>query len=302
MEKSSIFIYFFAFIVLSVFSLNNFFKINLFSYFANLPKKEVTTEIILGGDIMLGRTVMSTSLSKNDPTYPFQKIASFLQTADLVFVNLENPFVTNCPPHSEGLIFCADPKMVESLTFANVGAVTLANNHTRNYGQAGLDETISLLASKDILATNSNLATTNINGLTFGLLGFNFLDIKPAESDYSLIQVSSKKVDVLIISIHWGNEYQAHPSQNQKEIAQRVITSGADILVGHHPHWVEDIEYIDNKPVYYSLGNFVFDQMWSESTRKGLLVRLTFNQKGVIINEEKFPIYMQNWAQPELVN
>ena len=278
-------------------------KINfLRKSFFNRFEKPVTTEIILGGDVMLGRTVMSTSLSKNDPTYPFHKVVGTLQLADLVFVNLENPFVTNCPPHSDGLIFCADPAMVEGLKYANIDAVTLANNHTRNYGQAGLDETLSLLTSKGILATNSNLVTTTINGLTFGLLGFNFLDITPAESDFALIQTSSKKVDVLIVSLHWGNEYQAHPSSNQKEIAQRVIASGADVLVGHHPHWVEDIEYVNGKPVYYSLGNFVFDQMWSENTRKGLLVKLTFDKKGEIISEEFLPTYMREWSQPEFVN
>jgi len=282
--------------------MNNFFKINLFSYLANLPKKEVVTEVILGGDVMLGRTVMSTSLAKNDPTYPFLKVANVLQAADLVFVNLENPFVTDCPPHNEGLIFCADPKMVEGIKYANIGAVTLANNHARNYGQDGLDETLSLLASKGILATNSNLVTTTINGLTFGLLGFNFLDTKPAEADYALIQVSSETVDVLIVSIHWGSEYQAHPSQNQQEIAQRIIASGAAVLVGHHPHWVQDVEYVNGKPVYYSLGNFVFDQMWSENTRNGLLVKLTFDERGEMISEEFLPTYIGSWSQPEFVN
>ena len=79
-----------------------------------------------------------------------------------------------------------------------------------------------------------------------------------------------------------------------------MVDSGVDVIVGHGPHWVQDVEYINNKPVYYSLGNFIFDQMWSEETKKGLAVKLIF-EGDKLIKEERLPIYMSSWAQPEFI-
>ena len=87
----------------------------------------------------------------------------------------------------------------------------------------------------------------------------------------------------------------------QRDWATFMVEAGADVIAGHHPHWVQEIEYIDEVPVYYSLGNFVFDQMWSEETKKGLVVKLTF-EDGEIVNEELLPTYMSFHAQPEFVN
>lgn len=265
----------------------------------SIPPKQ--TNIILVGDIMLGRTVMTKSQDVGDFTYPFLKVSGELNQADLVFANLENPIVTNCPRHTDGLKFCATPDMLAGLVGSNITAVTLSNNHTLNYGQSGLEETKQYLAQNNILYTYKNLVIIKKNNLKFGFLGFDFLDNTPTEADYDLIKASKQKVDILIVSIHWGVEYTAHPTAYQKEIAQKVIESGGDILMGHHPHWVQDTESINGKPVYYSLGNFVFDQMWSEETRHGLAIKLTFDEKGKLITEEKLPIYMSNWAQPEFI-
>jgi poly-gamma-glutamate capsule biosynthesis protein CapA/YwtB (metallophosphatase superfamily) len=256
--------------------------------------------LILAGDVMLGRTVMTTSLAKSDPSYPFLKVKDFLQTADIVFLNLENPFVTSCPRKYDGMVFCADPVLADGLSDAGIDIVNLANNHTRNYGQKGLDETVSVLSNHGIFSTGlGDLVTKKVGETTFGFLGFDFLSHKPSTQDYDLIKSSKAKVDILVVSVHWGVEYTSAPSAAQKQWANQIMASGADIIMGHHPHWVQDIEYVDGKPVYYSLGNFVFDQMWSEKTRQGLVIKLTFRDKK-LIKEEKFPTYMNSWAQPEL--
>ena len=131
-------------------------------------------------------------------------------------------------------------------------------------------------------------------------MGFEFIDKQPTEADYKLVSDSDKKVDILIVGVHWGVEYKSTASAKQKEIAKKLVENGADVIAGHHPHWVQEMEYIDNKPVYYSLGNFVFDQMWSQKTREGLAIKLTFKD-GRIVKEEKLPIFMRNWSQPEWV-
>jgi len=258
-------------------------------------------KVLVAGDVMLGRTVMGRSLDSGDPKYPFLKVAERLWKADLTFVNLENPIVTNCPRQTTSLVFCADPQMLEGLTYSGVDVVTLGNNHSRNYGQKGLDETQMFLNEKGIAATGlGSLVTKKVAGTTFGFLGFNFVDINPKSSDYDLVADSDKKVDVLVVGVHWGAEYQATANLRQRKIAAELVKAGADVVVGHHPHWVQDMEYLDGKPVYYSLGNFIFDQMWSEKTKEGLVVELTFKDKK-LVGEKKLPIYMREWAQPQWV-
>jgi poly-gamma-glutamate capsule biosynthesis protein CapA/YwtB (metallophosphatase superfamily) len=259
-------------------------------------------EIILTGDVMLGRSVMTKSLGLNDPAYPFQKVADRLQKADVVFINLENPMVENCPWTTEGLIFCADPKMVEGLTFAGIDVVTLANNHSENYGQAGLTKTKQVLESRGIEVVGlDNLIIKQVKGMKFGFLGFDFVSQTPTDQNFELVRQSDNQVDFLIVGVHWGGEYQAKPSSRQKEWAEKLVNAGADVVVGHHSHWIGDIDYINSKQVYYSLGNFVFDQMWSQQTREGLVIKLVF-ENGQLKAEKQLRIRMNSWAQPEFTD
>jgi len=281
-------------------------------------------EIILTGDVMLGRTVMTKSLDLGDPTYPFKKVAERLRSADLVFVNLENPIVEDCPRHYEGFKFCADPKMVEGLVFAGVDVVNLANNHTLNYGHAGLDETKKILGENGIAVTGVNnlpdrqagLTMKQLKNATFGFLGFNFVENGPSEEDLNLVYEAKESVDVLIVGVHWGVEYTDKPTTNQREWARELVEAGADVIAGHHPHWIQDVEQVGqihtrgaginppegwkSVPVYYSLGNFVFDQMWSEKTRRGMVVELIFDGKQ-LISQQSHKTYMSSWAQPEFL-
>lgn len=268
----------------------------------NLPVDESLDKVvvILGGDVMLGRTVEITAKQQKDTRYPFLAIADEVRKADIAYVNLENPVLPNCPPHESGFIFCANPEMTEGLVFAEVDIVSLANNHTRNYGQKGIDETVRILNKKGIAQTGlGELIVLDKKGVRFGFLAFDLTSRKLTEDDLSLIRESNPKVDVLIVAPHWGVEYTQKPQEYQRGWARQMVTAGADIISGAHPHWVQDTEYIDGKPVYYSLGNLIFDQMWSEPTKKGVIVRLTFEDKK-LAKEEFLPTYMKNWAQPEL--
>jgi poly-gamma-glutamate synthesis protein (capsule biosynthesis protein) len=131
-------------------------------------------------------------------------------------------------------------------------------------------------------------------------LGFDFVDILPKDSDYQLIKDSKTKVDVLIVMVHWGIEYTSQPTESQELIANNLVNSGADVVTGSHPHWMQPVDYINGKPVFYSLGNFVFDQTWSEETKNGLAAELTY-QNSSLLKIENLPIYMKNFAQPEWV-
>jgi len=225
-----------------------------------------------------------------------------LKTADITFGNLENPIIKNCPISNGGFTFCSSPEMISGLTFSGVDIVNLANNHTKNYGDNGLVQTQDYLQKEkiDYVGVN-NLIIKNVNQTNFGFLGFDFVGKNPSDSDYELIKNSKSQVDVLIIMVHWGNEYVAKSNNIQKEIAKNIISNGGDVIMGGHPHWVQEMEYIDGKLVFYSLGNFVFDQSWSEETKKGLVVRLNYQGKN-LLGIDQMPIYMENFGQPEWVD
>jgi poly-gamma-glutamate capsule biosynthesis protein CapA/YwtB (metallophosphatase superfamily) len=122
----------------------------------------------------------------------------------------------------------------------------------------------------------------------------------PDEEDFNLIRQSDAKVDVLLVGVHWGAEYRKEPAEIQRRWAKRMVEDGVDVIVGHGPHWVQERQEFLGRPVYYSLGNFVFDQMWSEETKSGLAVRFIFKGKKVVA-EEELPVFMRYWAQPKFV-
>lgn len=271
----------------------------------NLNKNPQEVKLFLAGDVMLGRTVRAKAYELSDFSYPFKKVADVMQSSDITFVNLENPIIENCPSHETGYVFCATPDMLDGLTFAGVDVVNLANNHTLNYGRSGLEDTLKYLFEKNILTTGvGKLVVLERSGVTFGFLGFDKSEQnnpKLTQDEIGLIIASDSEVDVLVVSMHWGVEYQNKALPGVRSLAKEIVSHGADVIVGHHPHWVQDWEFIDDKPVFYSLGNFIFDQMWSEETKKGLAVDLTYDKEGTLIEYQLLPTYMSSWSQPEFV-
>lgn len=266
--------------------------------------KEIT--LIAAGDVMLGRAVNGRIHQNRDFTYPFLKSASFLKEADITMINLEAPFVENCPITNTGMIFCADLESVAGLVFAGIDIANIANNHIGNYGKKGLIKTIDLLRENNIhpigslLFDDSQDSIINVKGLTLGFLDFNLVDKYEPSIIFNQINQLKSRVDILIISVHWGVEYQKQPTKTQIELAHQMIDSGASLIIGHHPHVVQPTEEYHGKLIIYSLGNFVFDQPWSEETKKGMVAKITFKDKK-IIKSEFTKIYIPNTYQPELV-
>ncbi len=261
--------------------------------------KKIT--LLMTGDVMIGRSVMSKSLAGDNPGYPFEFVWERLKSADIVFANLENPVIENCPKHDSGFKFCAEPKMLKGLTDSGIDVVNLANNHTLNWGKNGFEETKKHLENVGIdYVGDGNLVVKEVAGTKFGFLGFDYVVTHPKQHDLDLITESKKDVDVLVVAVHWGVEYTDKPNTFQKTVAKSLLSAGADVIAGTHPHWVQTHETIDGKPVFYSFGNFVFDQMWSEETKKGAVGELTYQNK-VIVGEKMLPVYMENFAQPKFV-
>ena len=274
------------------------------SFVATLPAELITT-LLATGDIIPARSVNYQTTRRNNFLWPFEKTAEFLRNADITFINFETPLTRQCPITVDGMIFCGDQRNVEGLVASGVDVASLANNHAGNHGEEGVLETVKLLRSNNIEVTGvSGPAYKTVNGTTFAFLGFNDIT-KPqpgvvnAEKELikKQIQDARKKADVVIVTFHWGVEYRALPDDRQIELGHFTIDNGADLVIGNHPHWIQPIEFYKGKLITYAHGNFVFDQMWSEETKEGVVGKYTF-YKDKLIDVEYFPIKIVDYGQP----
>lgn len=271
-------------------------------------QKESITLFVLG-DIMLGRSVNIKIQEQKDFTFPFQKINNFFQGSDIVLVNLESPFGENCPKTDTGMVFCADPNSVLGLKNILVTHANLANNHIVNQGTKGIDFTKNILLQNQItpvgLSTGSGVIVSQVKSTKIAFLGFNDIPPYPKQINnlnkellVKQLEVATKSADIVVVSLHWGNEYQLS-SKRQREFAHLAVDNGADLVIGHHPHWVQETETYKNVPIFYSLGNFVFDQMWSQKTREGLVAKIVF-ENNKVSTQSAIPIFINKDYQPEL--
>lgn len=270
-----------------------------------ISEKNNDISIVAVGDIMLGRSVNTNIQKQKDFSFPAHKIYSNIPKSDLFLANLESPFGENCPQTDSGMVFCADPRSVATLNRLGVTVATIANNHIGNQGQTGLTRTIEVLNQNNIKPV-SNIETLVIKDKKITIISYN--DIPPYTSGINKlsedslvkqIKDSRKKSDLIIITPHWGNEYQM-ASSRQKQLARLAIDTGADLVIGHHPHWVQEVEEYKGKLIYYSLGNFIFDQMWSQKTREGIIAHITIDGSKKITHKE-IPIFINKSYQPELI-
>lgn len=256
--------------------------------------------LIAGGDVMLGRTVNTQSIKHNDFTWAFKNISQLLKSADISFVNLESPLTLDCQPTDTGMIFCGSQDHLQGLVHAGIDVVNIANNHINNYGQKGIEETVNLLKSKDILPVGlGNIAVKEVGGIKVAFVGFDALGNLSNGEVLKTVSETKKMYPLVVTTFHWGTEYQKTPNNRQIELAHLAIDSGADIIIGHHPHWIQTEEIYKEKPIFYSLGNLIFDQMWSEETKKGMIIKLNFTGEK-LISTEHFPVTIFDYGQPKL--
>ncbi len=264
--------------------------------------------ILLVGDIMLDRGVEDL-IKQNSIYYPFQKISNFLRGIDIVFGNLEGPVVNNPPEFpDDSLKFAFNPEVIKGASWCNFNLFSLANNHTLDMGKKGLEETKEWLKKYGINFIGSPLSgssdkldsffsTDNIIFLAFNQI-FPFM-IREEEIIKTIKTVKSLNPDnFLIVSLHWGEEYKLINSPAQQSLAHQIIEAGADLIIGHHPHVVQNIEKYQGKLIFYSLGNFIFDQYFSPDTQQGLAVGLEIYPDRLVCR--LFPLQI-NLSQPVLM-
>ena len=251
----------------------------------NSPGKDEDSKvktILIVGDVMLDRGVEEL-IRQNGIYYPFQKIYPLLKGIDIVVGNLEGPLVEDSfkfSPHP--LRFSFSPRTMQGATWSNFHLFSLANNHILDRSKEGLEETKKWLKKYGINFVGNPLQNDlDINDSSFIdddliILAFNLIPPYPIKEE-EIIKIVEKANfynpdKFIMVMFHWGEEYTLLSTPHQQTLARRLIDKGVDLIIGHHPHVVQDIEIYQGKLIFYSLGNFIFDQYFSAATQKGLAV------------------------------
>jgi poly-gamma-glutamate synthesis protein (capsule biosynthesis protein) len=283
-------------------------------------------KMIITGDIMLDRGVeyMVNEKGNGDSRFPFLEIADHLKEADIVFGNLEGVISDKGTEVGSIYSFRAEPEAIKGLVFAGFNVLSVANNHAFDYSREALEDCLTRLNGNGIGYVGAGFTEKEafsplireVGGVKIAFLAYT--DLGPetwqaVKDDSGIAWISgndterikqdiksAKEVsDVLIVSLHSGEEYQEAPSQSQVDFSRMAVEAGAELLVGHHPHVVQPNEKYQDGWIFYSLGNFVFDQGFSEETMKGQIIELLIKDNEI---EEINPkeIKINDFFQPRL--
>lgn len=265
--------------------------------------EEKHTEITAVGDIMIGRGV-GTRLKSAGYTQPFSTIKPYL-SSDLLVGNLECVISDRGEKmDGKGIYLKARPESVETLKYLEFDALSLANNHTMDFGEDAFKDTMQILKENGIspfgAGMNAEEARTayikEINGIKIAVLAYNqFYNIKWSEDGRTMealegrcgtapldiavikedIEKANETADIVIVMPHWGTEESTVVTEDQIKMAHEMIDAGADAVIGSHPHILQGIEVYNGGLIAYSMGNFVFDQNDS-ANKESIVLRLKF--------------------------
>ncbi|MBR5560499.1 MAG: CapA family protein [Clostridia bacterium] len=246
-----------------------------------------TFTVTLGGDTTLGST---DDLRKRDDCFEnvaeekgygwfFSGLADLFASDDMTLVNFEGTLTEEAGKKEKKFNFKGPAEYTDILTLGSVETVTVANNHTLDYGTKGREDTIANLEAAGITVSgNGILGVFEKDGVKVGMTGYCF-PYKDGKKDISKDVKALREMgcQIVIASFHWGSEYRADFTGEQRSIGRAAIKAGADIVVGHHPHIVQGIEAYEDTYILYSLGNLVFGGNVDPDDRDAYAARLTFN-------------------------
>lgn len=244
-------------------------------------------KILVVGDMMLDRNVRNLINKKSFDTF-FSGVKELVQSVDIAVANLEGAFTpypsVTASLKSKELQFTFDPAHAPAVADLGFDILGLANNHSWNFGREGLEMTRRYIGGAGMLyygdPNNSTEISTVItkNGITIGFVGFHEFHYVNFDKVFLEIARLRPLVDVLIVSPHWGIEYDKKPTEKMVQWAHQFIDDGADAVIGAHSHIIGEKEEYKDKMIYYSLGNFAFDQYFSKETMEGLGLIITVNK------------------------
>jgi poly-gamma-glutamate capsule biosynthesis protein CapA/YwtB (metallophosphatase superfamily) len=287
------------------------------------------------GDVIPARHV-AEAMAEHGTDFPFKTALPLVKGSDITVGDLECPLTDRVEPPYEGMTFAAPTKTVEGLKLLGFDVLTLANNHSTNFGREAFTDTLKTLESAGISWSGGGYdydeahspGTYEVKGMKFAVLSYNSIegsldasaseagvawirmppynednadDVRKVEED---IRKAKEQVDFVVACFHWSKEYVYNPNPSMVLLAHKACDAGADMVLGQHPHTIQSIEYYKGKIIAYSLGNFVFDQrrveidgkQVGEQTRTGYVLRAEL-RRGVALSFVLLPYRINDECQ-----
>lgn len=288
-------------------------------YSCKEKEQEEHLSICLTGDVLLDRGVRE-QINKNGLSFLLEDVTNIFQSSDATVINLECPVTNTISPINKKYIFRGDPEWLPILKANGITHAALANNHSMDQGRSGLDDTYNNLikagikpigygknatdANMPVFINKNEIEVALFNSVTIPLENWVYLENNTGVCQASINQLSDAIIQLkkdkpncfAIIILHWGIEFQKEPTLRQRKEAYQLIDAGADAIIGHHPHVLQKEEIYKEKPIFYSIGNFIFDQNMPDA-KESLIIRLDFNKDK--LSFKKYPIQI-NSCKPEI--
>ncbi len=253
--------------------------------------REESNSLIFVGDVLLARNVEILS-QRYGATYPFKGLKfSTIAPASYIIGNFESAVPLVHEPTAAGsLRFSVDASFLPYLRQAGFTHLSLANNHSFDYGKQNFLHTKETLLVHDLAPmghpeqiSKESISFLTVNHKVVALLTIHTLAQMPTVSEVeAMVSYASKRSDMQITYVHWGTEYELVNDTSQRDLAEVLVKAGVDLIVGHHPHVVQNVDVIDGVPVFYSLGNYIFDQYFSLETQEGLVLQLDVSDDPIL--------------------
>lgn len=278
--------------------------------------------LVFVGDVMLSRSVGDV-ISNKGPAFPFAYVHDILRNGDITMGNLESPIsglnTTECEKRDQTLCFKASPDSLSGLTYGGFDIMTVANNHALDYKPEILNDTLIRLSSAGIRYTGvrqnesdyvQNATVLKDPRMKVAFLGFNDIEssnkVSGLPKPWNLsegtvtqsVKEAKKQADIVVVNFHFGEEYNTTHSMRQEKLAHMAADAGADIIIGHHPHVLQDVERYNGSIIAYSLGNFIMDQNGIKS-KEGAILSVEIDPKTKQIQKFSLDkVFINNQYQP----
>ncbi|MBM7703091.1 CapA family protein [Metabacillus iocasae] len=257
------------------------------------------------GDIMMGRHIKEIT-DRYGEDFVFRNVKGFFEKSDYVSGNYEHPVIMGQEESYEKLEknihLSSTEQDLQTVKDAGFDVLSLANNHTMDFGSKGIEDTMQAFkqnkveyvgAGNNIDEAKEAISYKEVDGVRIATVGFNDTLVPGMKADenrpgvlsadpdliFEVIQKAKENADLIVVNAHWGQEYDVEPSPRQEGLAKAMVDAGADVIVGHHPHVVQSFDVYNGAVIFYSLGNFVFDQGWS-NTKNSAMVQYHLNKQG----------------------
>ncbi len=263
---------------------------------AEVPKEtyvqeEKSAKLLFVGDLLFDRTVR-THIERSGGAHLFSKVMPLFASVQAVVGNLEGP-ITAHPSVSRAsnvgepnnTRFTFHPEAATILRDAGFTLVSLGNNHMADFGREGASSTRAYLEQAgvayvgDPFDADNTLTWQEVHGIRIAFVGYNeFIRAAPEGTRAAIGRARLEGADFIVVLAHWGDEYTSVPPSRVRRLAGTFSAAGSDLIIGTHSHVIGETENIGKTRVFYSLGNFIFDQYWEESVRCGLVIEVTLQK------------------------